>query len=82
MYQSRQRTTTSGDADRGLRGLTDRSRADSPIEPGRAIQPATIGNLVPAYGEMLGGVSAVVEYAVSALKVKHVVACGHTTAER
>lgn len=37
-----------------------------------------IGNIVPAYGEMLGGVSAVIEYAVLALHVKTIVICGHT----
>jgi carbonic anhydrase len=46
--------------------------------PGELFTTRNIGNMVPAYGEMLGGVSAVIEYAVSALKVKHVVVCGHT----
>ena len=46
--------------------------------PGDLFITRNIGNMVPAYGEMLGGVSAVIEYAVSALKVKHVVVCGHT----
>src|SRR5882757_9954353 len=46
--------------------------------PGDIFVTRNIGNLVPAYGEMLGGVSAVIEYAVSALKVKHIVVCGHT----
>ncbi len=46
--------------------------------PGELFVTRNIGNLVPAYGEMLGGVSAVIEYAVMALKVQHVVVCGHT----
>jgi carbonic anhydrase len=46
--------------------------------PGEIFVTRNIGNLVPAYGEMLGGVSAVIEYAVSALKVKHVAVCGHS----
>ena len=47
-------------------------------KPGELFVTRNIGNMVPAYGEMLGGVSAVLEYAVSALKVKHLVVCGHT----
>src|SRR5258706_14916683 len=46
--------------------------------PGELFVTRNIGNLIPAYGEMLGGVSAVVEYAVSALGVKHIAVCGHS----
>jgi carbonic anhydrase len=60
--------------------------ADSRIDPnaitssgtGEVFVTRNIGNMVPAYGEMLGGVSAVVEFAVSGLKVQHIVICGHT----
>jgi carbonic anhydrase len=60
--------------------------ADSRIDPneitgtgtGEVFVTRNIGNMVPAYGEMLGGVSAVIEFAVAGLKVKHVVICGHT----
>lgn len=46
--------------------------------PGDIFVTRNIGNMVPAYGEMLGGVSAVVEFAVSGLGVRHIVVCGHT----
>ncbi|HZY61720.1 MAG TPA: carbonic anhydrase [Edaphobacter sp.] len=46
-------------------------------KPGELFVLRNIGNLIPPYGEMMGGVSAVVEYAVGLLKVKHVVVCGH-----
>jgi len=46
--------------------------------PGEVFITRNIGNMVPAYGEMLGGVSAVIEYAVSALKVSHIMVCGHS----
>ena len=47
-------------------------------KPGELFVTRNIGNIVPAYGEMMGAVSAVLEYAVSALEVKHLVVCGHT----
>jgi carbonic anhydrase len=43
--------------------------------PGELFVCRNIGNIVPAYGEMLGGVSAVVEYAVLALNVRQIVIC-------
>jgi carbonic anhydrase len=46
--------------------------------PGELFVTRNIGNLVPAYGEMMGGVSAVIEYAVSALGVQHIAVCGHS----
>ena len=61
--------------------------ADSRIDPAALTQTApgelfttrNVGNMVPSYhGETLGGTSAVIEYAVAALKVQHVVVCGHS----
>jgi carbonic anhydrase len=46
--------------------------------PGEVFVLRNIGNMVPAYGEMMGGNSAVIEFAVDALKVQHIVICGHT----
>jgi carbonic anhydrase len=46
--------------------------------PGEIFVSRNIGNLVPAYGDVLGGVSAIVEYAVAGLEVSQVVVCGHT----
>ncbi len=47
-------------------------------KPGDIFVTRNIGNMVPAYGEMLGAVSAVLEFAIMALEVKHIVVCGHT----
>jgi carbonic anhydrase len=46
--------------------------------PGEIFVSRNIGNIVPSYGDMMGGVSAIIEYAVAALQVHHVVVCGHT----
>src|ERR1035438_2991746 len=46
--------------------------------PGEIFVSRNIGNIVPAYGEMPGATSAVVEYAVVALNVAQVVIWGHT----
>ena len=46
--------------------------------PGEIFVSRNIGNLVPPYGETPSDVSAVLEYAVSALVVRHIAICGHT----
>lgn len=47
-------------------------------EPGELFVCRNIGNIVPGYGEMMGGVSAVIEYAVVGLGVSDIVVCGHS----
>ena len=47
-------------------------------KPGELFICRNAGNMVPAYGEMNGGVSATIEYAVTVLPIKDVVVCGHT----
>jgi len=46
--------------------------------PGEIFIEQNPGNLVPHYGEFVGGVSAGVEYAMLVLKVPLVIVCGHT----
>lgn len=47
-------------------------------EPGDLFLCRNAGNVIPPGGEMAGGVSATIEYAVEVLKVKHVIVCGHS----
>lgn len=47
-------------------------------EPGDMFLCRTVGNVIPPQGEMPGGVSATIEYAVEVLKVRNVIVCGHS----
>jgi carbonic anhydrase len=47
-------------------------------DPGDLFICRNAGNIVPPYGEINGGVSATIEYAVMALEVRHVIVCGHS----
>ncbi len=47
-------------------------------EPGEIFVIRNAGNIVPAYGRLMGGVTATIEFAIAVLGVKHVVICGHT----
>ena len=47
-------------------------------EPGEVFVIRNAGNIVPPYAEAGGGETATIEYAVAALKVSHIVVCGHT----
>jgi carbonic anhydrase len=46
--------------------------------PGELFVCRNAGNIVPAYGDHAGGVSATIEYAIQVLKVRHVIVCGHS----
>lgn len=60
--------------------------SDSRIDPNRLTQTKpgevfiqrTAGNIVPPYGAVKGGEAATIEYAVKALKIRHIVICGHS----
>jgi carbonic anhydrase len=47
-------------------------------EPGDLFILRNAGNLVPAYGAVIGGTTATIEFGVSVLKVKEIIVCGHT----
>jgi carbonic anhydrase len=46
--------------------------------PGDLFVSRNVGNVVPPYGQMMGGVSTAIEYAVMALGVQHIIVCGHS----
>ncbi|CAM5295939.1 Carbonic anhydrase OS=Stutzerimonas stutzeri OX=316 GN=CXK95_15035 PE=3 SV=1 [Stutzerimonas stutzeri] len=46
--------------------------------PGDLFVTRNVGNVVPPYGQMLGGVSTAIEFAVVALGVQHIIICGHS----
>lgn len=47
-------------------------------EPGDLFICRNVGNIVPPSGEVAGGVTATIEYAVRVLKVRHIIICGHS----
>ncbi len=47
-------------------------------KPGDLFIIRNAGNIVPAFGQAIGGVTATIEYAVMALGVKDVIICGHS----
>jgi carbonic anhydrase len=47
-------------------------------EPGQLFELRNAGNLVPPYGEFVGGVTATIEFAVVALAVPRIIICGHS----
>ncbi len=48
-------------------------------EPGRLFVMRNAGNIVPPAGTPIGGAQSTIEFAVTAVKVKHVVICGHSS---
>jgi carbonic anhydrase len=47
-------------------------------DPGDLFVSRNAGNMVPAFAQVNGGVTATVEYAVMALGVRDIIVCGHS----
>ena len=47
-------------------------------KPGDMFICRNAGNIAPPYSDVNGGVTATIEYAVSALNVRHIIVCGHS----
>ncbi len=47
-------------------------------QPGELFIMRNAGNIVPPYGAVLGGEAATIEFAISVLKIKDVIVCGHS----
>lgn len=47
-------------------------------QPGELFICRNAGNMIPPYGDAIGGVSATIEFAVTALGVRDVIVCGHS----
>ena len=46
--------------------------------PGELFIVRNAGNIIPQYGKYMGGVTASIEFAVTALPIRDVIVCGHT----
>jgi carbonic anhydrase len=47
-------------------------------QPGKLFELRNAGNIVPRYGQLVGGVTATIEFAVVALCVPNIIVCGHS----
>lgn len=47
-------------------------------KPGELFILRTAGNIVPPYGSVFAGEAATIEYAVTALKIRDIIICGHS----
>ena len=47
-------------------------------QPGEIFVVRNVGNIIPSYAPVAGGVSASIEYAVAALGIESIVVCGHS----
>ncbi|PCJ41131.1 MAG: carbonic anhydrase [SAR86 cluster bacterium] len=47
-------------------------------EPGELFICRNAGNIVPPFGNVAGGMTASIEFGVSALGIEHIIICGHT----